>query len=163
MDGKTKYYLRNREKLLNQAKEYYKNNKERLWEQASNKYRELSDEKKKIQREYGRNKYQNISEENKQILKQYQKSYCEAKKNQLKTFFISFSLHGIKIEQKVLIFDKKCINKNVFHKIKRPININNVEIRRIVLSKKDSYGKKGSFKYFIGYINELMLFQYHYA
>ena len=30
MDGKTKYYLRNREKLLNQAKEYYKNNKERL-------------------------------------------------------------------------------------------------------------------------------------
>ena len=49
---------------------------------------------------------------------------------------------------------EQCINKNAFHKNKRPISIDKVEIRRIVLSKKDLYDKKGSFKYFIGYINK---------
>ena len=58
------------------------------------------------------------------------------------------------MEQKALMFDKQCINKNAFHKIKRPISIDKVEIKRILLSKKDSYGKKDSFKYIIGYINE---------
>ena len=58
------------------------------------------------------------------------------------------------MEQKVLIFDKECIMKNVFHKNKKPISIDKVDIRKIVLPKKDSYGKKCSFKYFIGYINE---------
>ena len=58
------------------------------------------------------------------------------------------------MEERVLIFDKQCIDKNAFYKNKKPISINKVEIRRKVLSKKDSYCKKGSFKYFIGYINE---------
>ena len=46
------------------------------------------------------------------------------------------------MEKQVLIFDKQCINKNVFHKNKRPISIDRVENRIIVLSKKDLYGKK---------------------
>ena len=45
MSEKT-YYQRNRETILNRAKEHYKNHKERLREQARNKYRELSDGKK---------------------------------------------------------------------------------------------------------------------
>ena len=57
------------------------------------------------------------------------------------------------MEQKALIFGEDFINKNAFHKNKRPINIDEVDIRRIVLSSKHSYGNKGSFKYFIGYIN----------
>ena len=57
------------------------------------------------------------------------------------------------MEQNALIFGKDCINKNPCHKNKRPINIDEVDIRRIVLSSKHSYGNKGSFKYFIGYIN----------
>ena len=56
--------------------------------------------------------------------------------------FSFFSLHAIKMEQKVLIFQKQYINKNAFHKNKTAINIDKVEIRRIVLSKKESYGKK---------------------
>ena len=44
-------------------------------------------------------------------LKIYQKSYFKAKNQQKKIFIFSF-LHGIKIEQKVLIFAKKCINRN---------------------------------------------------
>ena len=33
--------------------------------------------------------------------------------------FCLFSLHGIKIEQKVLIFGEDYINKNAFHKNKK--------------------------------------------
>ena len=57
----TPYYQRNRDVVLNRAKEYYKNDKERLRKQA-------------------RDKYRNMSEEKKQKLKEYQKNYLEAKK-----------------------------------------------------------------------------------
>ena len=49
MDNTT-YYQRNREILLNKAKNYCENNKERLREQARNKYRNLSEEDKNIKR-----------------------------------------------------------------------------------------------------------------
>ena len=42
--SETTYYQRNREIIINRAKEYYKNNKEVLKEKAKNKYRELSEE-----------------------------------------------------------------------------------------------------------------------
>ena len=40
------YYQRNRNVVLNRAKDYYKNNKDKLREQAKNKYRNLSEKKK---------------------------------------------------------------------------------------------------------------------
>ena len=40
------YYQRNRDLILNKAKDFYKNNKERLREQASNKCKSLSEEEK---------------------------------------------------------------------------------------------------------------------
>ena len=54
MSEKT-YYQRNREVVLNRAKDYYENNKELLRERK-NKYRELSEEEKNIKREYGKKK-----------------------------------------------------------------------------------------------------------
>ena len=48
----TIYYQRNREIMLNRAKDYYENDKERLREQARNKYRNLSEEDKEKKREY---------------------------------------------------------------------------------------------------------------
>ena len=45
MDNTT-YYQRNREIMLNRAKDYYEYDKERLREQARNKYRNLSEEDK---------------------------------------------------------------------------------------------------------------------
>ena len=48
--------------------------------------------------------------------------------------------------------------KNAFHKNKKPISINKVKLKRILLSKKDPYDRKRSFKYFIGYINETDVF-----
>ena len=41
------YYQRNRDVILNRAKDYYENNKERLRQQARDKYRNLSEKKKK--------------------------------------------------------------------------------------------------------------------
>ena len=45
--SETTYYQRNREVILNRAKDYYDNNKKLLREKVKIKYRELSDEKKK--------------------------------------------------------------------------------------------------------------------
>ena len=79
------YYQRNRDVILNRAKDCHKNDKERLREQARDKYRNLSEEENK-KREYGKNRYWNMPEEKKQRLKEYQKKFqknCyEAKKSQ---------------------------------------------------------------------------------
>ena len=40
------YYQKNREVILNRAKDHYENNKERLKRQARDKYRNLSEKKK---------------------------------------------------------------------------------------------------------------------
>ena len=42
----TTYYQRNRDVMLNRAKEYYKNDKERLRKQARDKYCNMSEENK---------------------------------------------------------------------------------------------------------------------
>ena len=71
--GGTTCCQRNREKILNRAKDYY-NNKKVSGENAKDKYRDLSDEEKNIKGEYGRNRYHNMSEKKKQKLKEYQKN-----------------------------------------------------------------------------------------
>ena len=48
----TIYYQRNRDVMLNRAKEYDKNDKERLREQARDKYCNMSNEKKQKLKEY---------------------------------------------------------------------------------------------------------------
>ena len=40
------YYQKNRDVILNRAKDYYENDKEKLIEQARDKYRNLSEEEK---------------------------------------------------------------------------------------------------------------------
>ena len=75
----TTYYQKNREVILNRAKDYCENDKERLREQARDKYRNLCEEDKKKKREYGKNRYHNMSEEKKQ--KSTKKKYQEAKKS----------------------------------------------------------------------------------
>ena len=50
-------YQRNRDVILNRAKDYYENDKERLRGQARDKYRNLSEEEKNKKIEYGKNRY----------------------------------------------------------------------------------------------------------
>ena len=45
------YYKKNRDVILNRNKHYYENNKERLRVQERGKYRNLSEEEKKLKRE----------------------------------------------------------------------------------------------------------------
>ena len=68
------YYQRNRDMILNEAKDYYENHKEKLRERAKDKYRNLSEGEKIKKGEYGKNRY-HMSEEEKQKLKEYQKEY----------------------------------------------------------------------------------------
>ena len=48
------YYQKNRDVILNRAKDYYENNKKRLREQARDKYRNSSEQEKNKKREYGK-------------------------------------------------------------------------------------------------------------
>ena len=51
-----------------------------------------------------------------------------------------------------LNFDNKNINKSDFHnKNKKLFNIDDIDVNKILVSKKEQYGKYNSFKYFIGY------------
>ena len=49
-------------------------------------------------------------------------------------------------------FDDKKIKKSDFYnKNKKIFNINDIDVNKILVSKKEKYGKYNSFKYFIGY------------
>ena len=48
--SETIYYQRNRDTMLNRAKNYYENNKELLRERAKNKYRSLSEDEKRYKK-----------------------------------------------------------------------------------------------------------------
>ena len=63
--SETNYYQRNREAILNRAKDNYENNKELLREREQKINTENYLKKKKIQKEYGKRRYHNMSEENK--------------------------------------------------------------------------------------------------
>ena len=64
-------------------------------------------------------------------------------------FFLTYK-NGVKS----LRLCKTGIDKNAFHNNKTSISTDEVEINRIVLFGKMSYGNKGSFKYYIGYIHK---------
>ena len=57
------YFQRNREVILNRAKDYYGDEKKRLREQAIDKYTNVSVEDKNKKREYGKHRYHNMPEE----------------------------------------------------------------------------------------------------
>ena len=74
------YYQKNRDVILNRAKDYYGNAKERLREKARINI-ETYLKKKNKKREYEKNRYLNMSEEKKKRLKEYQKCYREPNKS----------------------------------------------------------------------------------
>ena len=49
-------------------------------------------------------------------------------------------------------FDNKNIEKSDFYnKNKKIFNIDDIDVNKILVSKKEQYGKYSSFKYFVGY------------
>ena len=63
------------------------------------------------------------------------------------TFFSS----GIRINEKNIIFGDKKVKKSDFYKKKKVIQIDDVDVHKILVSKKEPYGTNKSTKYFIGY------------
>ena len=52
---------------------------------------------------------------------------------------------------KSINFDDKKINKSSFYKNKKLFSLNDIDVNKILVSKKEQYGTKNSSKYFIGY------------
>ena len=52
---------------------------------------------------------------------------------------------------KNIIFNDKKINKTNFYKNKKPTNIDETDVDKILVSKTESYGTKDLLKHFIGY------------
>ena len=48
-------------------------------------------------------------------------------------------------------FEDKKIKKSDFYKNKKVTKIDDIDVNKILVSKKEPYGTKNSFKYFIGY------------
>ena len=55
------------------------------------------------------------------------------------------------MSEKSTNFDDKKINKSSFYKNKKLFSLNDIDVNKILVSKKESYGTKSSLKYFIGY------------
>ena len=52
---------------------------------------------------------------------------------------------------KTINFNDEIIKKSDFYKIKKINKIDDINVDNILVSKKEAYGTKNSFKYFIGY------------
>ena len=71
--------------------------------------------------------------------------------NYYKIFYF-LSLLYITMNGKSINFDNKNIGKSDFYnKNKKIFNVGDTDVNKILVSKKEQYGKYNSFKYFIGY------------
>ena len=66
--------------------------------------------------------------------------------------FYFFSLLYMRMNGKNINFENKNIKKSDFYNINKKIfNIDDTDVNKILVSKKEQYGKYNSFKYFIEY------------
>ena len=57
---------------------------------------------------------------------------------------------------KSINFDDKKINKSSFYENKKLFNLHDLDVNKILVSKKESYGTKNSLKYFTGYDDDVI-------
>ena len=66
--------------------------------------------------------------------------------------FLLLSLLYIRMNENSINFNYKNIKKSDFYnRNKKIFNIDDIDVNKILVSKKEQYGKYNSFKYFIGY------------
>ena len=70
--------------------------------------------------------------------------------NYYKFFLLFFFSPSIRTSGNSINFDNKKIKKSDFYKNKKIFNINDIDVNKILVSKKEKYGKYNSFKHFIG-------------
>ena len=71
--------------------------------------------------------------------------------NYYKIFFTIFFQPIIRINRKSINFKDKKINKSTFYVNKKLFNIHDLDVNKILVSEKESYGTKNSLKNFVGY------------
>ena len=71
--------------------------------------------------------------------------------NHDKKILLFFSLINIRMSEKSKNFDNKNIKKSDFHKNKKLFRIEDIDVNKIFVSRKESYGTKNAIKYFIRY------------
>ena len=59
-----------------------------------------------------------------------------------KLLFFTFFSHSIRMSGKSLKFEDNRINKSNFHKNKKLFKTNDIDVNKILVSRKESYGKK---------------------
>ena len=64
---------------------------------------------------------------------------------------VFFLINIRRMSRKNITFNNKKIRKSTFYKNKTINDIENLDVNNTLISKKESYGNKSSFKYFIGY------------
>ena len=64
---------------------------------------------------------------------------------------IAFFSLSIRISRTNVNFGDKKNLKSDFYKNKKVVNIDDIDVNKILVSKEEPYGTKNSFKYFIGY------------
>ena len=64
---------------------------------------------------------------------------------------LTFFLTSIRISGKSIKSDDKKINKSSFYTNKKLFSLNDIDVNKKLVSKKETYGTKGSLKNFIGY------------
>ena len=60
-----------------------------------------------------------------------------------------FLFDYIRIIKGTVNFEDKKVNKKAFYKNKKPYDVYDIDTEKILVSKKESYGKKGSIKFFV--------------
>ena len=76
-----------------------------------------------------------------------------------KVLLFLFTIY-IRMSGKDINFDDKKIKRSSFYKNNKINSIEDIDINNILVPKKESYGNKNSFKYFIGY-NEMILLDHY--
>ena len=82
--------------------------------------------------------------------------------NYYKKFFYFFSLQSIRMSGNNINFDNKKIKKSDFYNNtnKKIFNINNIDVDKILVSKKEKYGKHNSLNTLLGIIIMTLLDHY---
>ena len=73
---------------------------------------------------------------------------------------IFYFLINIRKDEKSINFNDKKIRNNIFYKNKKIRSINDIDANDILISKKEQYGTKKLFKYFIGSMITITLDHY---
>ena len=61
------------------------------------------------------------------------------------------------MSNKTIIFKDQKVNKSNFYKNKKLFNLHDLDVNKILVSERESYGTKFSLKYFIGYNDDYVI------